>query len=141
VGTAGDGADAVATVVTGAWAPALGPAVRTGGGVTDGGPDEGDVEGEAGRLVLAGAGRWLAGADEGAAEAGPLSAACRPGPVETLIRVLTAAITAANATTPPSTVMDVRKLTSSMRVYRTSRKANSLATRDGPPGRVRVRSR
>jgi hypothetical protein len=130
----GDGADAAATVVTGAWAPALGPVSPTGDGVTDGGPDEGDG--------AAGAGRGLAGADEGGGEAaGPPSAACPAGPVERLISVLTAAITAANATTPPSTVMDVRKLISSMRVYRTSRKANSLATRDGPPGRVRVRSR
>ena len=65
---------------------------------------------------------------------------CRATPGGRLISTLTAASTPAKATTPASTVMDVRKLISSIRVYMTSRNARSLPARDAPPGRRRVRS-
>ena len=70
----------------------------------------------------------------------PPAAVCRATPGGRLISTLTAASTPAKATTPASTVMDVRKLISSIRVYMTSRNVRSLSARDAPPGRRRVRS-
>lgn len=128
----GDGSDAAAAV-TGVYAPESGPVLRTGDGLAGGRDDEADGGAGAGREGDAGDGAAYAGGRPGAA--------CCAGPDDRLIRVLTEATTAANATTPASTVMDVRKLTSSMRAYMTWRKVSSLASRDGPPGRVRVRGR
>jgi hypothetical protein len=82
------------------------------------------------------------GADVGPAEAGAvagrLRAACRGRPDDWLIRTLTEATTAAKATTPASTVMEVRKLISSMRVYMPSRKADSPLPRERLCRRHRV---
>jgi hypothetical protein len=75
---------------------------------------------------------------EAGAVAGRLRAACRGRPDDWLIRTLTEAITAAKATTPASTVMEVRKLISSMRVYMPSRKADSLLPRERLCRRHRV---
>lgn len=125
---------------------AAGPAAVTGGGVLTAGwawlagagvARAGDVDG------VAAAGRpEFTGADADPAEAGAvagrLRAACRGRPDDWLIRTLTEATTAAKATTPASTVMEVRKLISSMRVYMPSRKADSPLPRERPCRRHRV---
>jgi hypothetical protein len=130
MGTLGDGADATVLIAGACLAPD--PASRTGDGLTGAGDDKGDAGVRVGR----------ASADEGAPEPGDRpSAAWRAGPGDTLIRMLTAVTTAANTATPASTVMDERKLVSSMREYMTSRKADSLASRGGPSRRPRVRRR
>ena len=121
---------AAAAARTGAALLAAGGAARTGGGAGC----AGEAAGDAG-VPVAGAG----GADAGGIRAGAPAAVCRATPGGRLIAVLTAASTAAKATTPASTIMDVRKLISSIRVYMTSRNARSLAARDAPPGRRRVR--
>jgi hypothetical protein len=135
---ASDG-DTVGVGTAGAGVAAAGPAAVTGGGVLTAGwawlvgagvARVGDVAGvaAAGRPEFSGADVDPAGAG---AVAGRLRAACRGRPDDWLIRTLTEATTAATATTPASTVMEVRKLISSMRVYMPSRKA------DSPPTRVR----
>ncbi len=97
----------------------------------------GDVDG----VAVAGRPEFT-GADVGPAEAGALAgrlrAACRGRPDDWLIRTLTDATTAAKATIPASTVMEVRKLISSMRVYMPSRKADSPVTRERLGRRHRV---
>jgi hypothetical protein len=92
----------------------------------------------------AGAGRaGFTAADVGPAEAGAaagrLSAACRGRPDDWLIRTPTEATTAADATTPASTVMEARKLISSIRAYMPSRKADSPLARERRGRRHRVR--
>lgn len=135
---ASDG-DTVGVGTAGAGVAAAGPAAVTGGGVLTAGwawlvgagvARAGDVDGvpAAGRPKFTGAD---VGPAEAGAVAGRLRAACRGSPDDWLIRTLTDATTAAKATTPASTVMEVRKLISSMRVYMPSRKA------DSPPTRVR----
>jgi len=72
----------------------------------------------------------------GGAELGPaecvggtgLAATGRAGAGVWLISTLTPAITAATATTPPRTVIDVRKLISSILVYSPLRKAVNRAS-------------
>ena len=125
---------------------AAGPAAVTGGGVLTAGwawlvgagvARAGDADG----VAVAGR-RAFTGADVGPAEAGAMAgrlrAACRGRPDDWLIRTLTEATTAAKATTPASTVMEVRKLISSMRVYMPSRKADSPLTRERRCRRHRV---
>ena len=125
---------------------AAGSAAVTGGGVLTAGwawlvgagvARVGDVDG------VAAAGRpEFMGADVDPAEAGAvigrLRAACRGRPDDWLIRTLTEATTAAKATTPASTVMEVRKLISSMRVYMPSRKADNPLPRERLCRRHRV---
>ena len=125
---------------------AAGPAAVTGGGVLTAGwawlvgagvARTGDADG----VAVAGRPEFT-GADVGPAEAGAMAgrlrAACRGRPDDWLIRTLTEATTAAKATTPASTVMEVRKLISSMRVYMPSRKADSPLTRERRCRRHRV---
>jgi hypothetical protein len=139
---ASDG-DTVGVGTAGAGVAAAGPAAVTGGGVLTAGwawlvgagvARAGDVAGDVAGVAAAGRPEF-SGADvdpaEAGAVAGRLRAACRGRPDDWLIRTLTEATTAATATTPASTVMEVRKLISSMRVYMPSRKA------DSPPTRVR----
>ena len=125
---------------------AAGPAAVTGGGVLAAGPVRlvgagvaraGDVDGVA-RPGRPGFTRADVGPAEAGAVAGRLRAACR-GPDDWLIRTLTEATTAAKATTPASTVMEVRKLISSIRVYIPPRKADSQPTRVRRCRRHRVR--
>ena len=125
------GLGTAAAAVTGAAVLAAGGATRTGDDVGCAGEAAGDAS-----VLVAGAGA----ADAGGVRAGAPAAVCRATPGGRLISTLTAASTAAKATTPASTVMDVRKLISSIRVYMTSRNACSPAARDAPPGRRRVRS-
>jgi len=133
---ASDG-DTVGMGTAGARVAAAGPAAVTGGGLLTAGwawlvgagvARAGDVDG----VTVPGRPEFT-GADVGPAEAGAvagrLRAACRGSPDDWLIRTLTDATTAAKATTPASTVMEVRKLISSMRVYMPSRKADSLPAR------------
>ena len=132
---ASDG-DTVSLGTAGAGVAAAGLAAVTGGGVLTAGwawlaragvARAGDVDGvAAGRPEFTGADVDPA---EAGAVAGRLRAACRGRPDDWLIRTLTEATTAATATTPASTVMEVRKLISSMRVYMPSRKADSPPTR------------
>jgi len=139
VGTAGAGVAAAGpAAVTGGGVLTAGWAWLVGAGVARAGDVDGDVAGDVDGDVdgVAAAGRpEFTGADLDPAEAGAvtgrLRAACRGRPDDWLIRTLTEATTAATATTPASTVMEVRKLISSMRVYMPSRKA------DSPPTRVR----
>jgi len=139
---ASDG-DTVSLGTAGAGVAAAGPAAVTGGGVLTAGwawlvgagvARAGDVAGDVDGVAAAGRPE-SSGADvdpaEAGAVAGRLRAACRGRPDDWLIRTLTEATTAATATTPASTVMEVRKLISSMRAYMPSRKA------DSPPTRVR----
>ena len=134
VGTAGVAAAGLAAV-TGGGVLTAGWAWLVGAGVTR----AGDVDGVAvaARPEFTGADVGPAGAD---AVAGRLRAACRGGPDDSLIRTLTDATTAAKATTPASTVMEVRKLISSMRVYMPSRKADSPLSRERLCRRHRVLS-
>lgn len=98
----------------------------TGAGVRDGADDvgarrDGLGAAEAGDAEVGAAERW---AGTG------LSAVGRPGPGDWLISTPTPAITAATAITPPRTVMDVRKLISSMRAYSPFRKAVNVRVRE-----------
>ena len=142
---ASDG-DTVGVGTAGAGVAAAGPAAVTGGGVLTAGwawlvgagvARAGDADG----VAVAGRPEFT-GADVGPAEAGAMAgrlrAACRGRPDDWLIRTLTEATTAAKATTPASTVMEVRKLISSMRVYMPSRKADSPLTRERRCRRHRV---
>ena len=142
---ASDG-DTVGVGTAGAGVAAAGPAAVTGGGVLTAGwawlvgagvARAGDADG----VAVAGRPEFT-GADVGPAEAGAMAgrlrAACRGRPDDWLIRTLTEATTAATATTPASTVMEVRKLISSMRVYMPSRKADSPLTRERRCRRHRV---
>jgi hypothetical protein len=142
---ASDG-DTVGVGTAGAGVAAAGLAAVTGGGVLTAGrawlvgagvARAGDVDG----VAVAGRPEFT-GADVGPAEAGAvagrLRAACRGRPDDWLIRTLTEATTAAKATTPASTVMEVRKLISSIRVYMPSRKADSPLTRERLCRRHRV---
>ena len=138
--------DTVGVGTAEAGVAAAGPAAVTGGGVLTAGwawlvgagvARTGDADG----VAVAGRPEFT-GADVGPAEAGAvagrLRAACRGRPDDWLIRTLTEATTAAKATTPASTVMEVRKLISSMRVYMPSRKADSPLTRERRCRRHRV---
>jgi hypothetical protein len=142
---ASDG-DTVGVGTAGAGVAAAGPAAVTGGGVLTAGwawlvgagvARAGDADG----VAVAGRPEFT-GADVGPAEAGAMAgrlrAACRGRPDDWLIRTLTEATTAAKAMTPASTVMEVRKLISSMRVYMPSRKADSPLTRERRCRRHRV---
>ncbi|MGO9783935.1 MAG: hypothetical protein ACLPQY_29900 [Streptosporangiaceae bacterium] len=127
--------DAAGVGPAAAGVAAAGPAAVTGGGVLAAGwarleagvARAGDVAG-----VAADGRPGFTRADVGPAEAGAVAgwprAACW-GPDDWLIRTLTEATTAAKATTPASTVMEARKLISSIRVYMPSRKADSPLTR------------
>ena len=148
---ASDG-DTVGVGTAGAGVAAAGPAAVTGGGVLTAGwawlvgagvARAGDVAGDVAGVAAAGRPEFT-GADvdpaEAGAVAGRLRAACRGSPDDWLIRTLTDATTAAKATTPASTVMEVRKLISSMRVYMPSRNADSPLTRERLCRRRRVLS-
>ena len=139
------GGDTVGVGTAGAGMAAAGLAAVTAGGVLTAGwawlvragvARAGDVDGvAAGRPEFAGADVDPA---EAGAVAGRLRAVCRGRPDDWLIRTLTEATTAAKATTPASTVMEVRKLISSMRVYMPSRKADSALARERLCRRHRV---
>ena len=132
VGTSGADAAAGSAAVTGGGVLTAGWAWLVGAGVAR----AGDVDGvAAGRPEFTGADVDPA---EAGAVAGRLRAACRERPDDWLIRTLTEATTAAKATTPASTVMEVRKLISSMRVYMPSRKADSPLPRERLCRRHRV---
>ncbi len=135
VGPAGAGVAAAGLAVTGGGVLAAGREWLVGAGVALGG----DVDG------VAGAGRpGFTGSDVGPAEAGAvavrLRAARRGRPDDWLIRTLADATSAAIATTPASTDMEVRKLISSMGVYMPSRKADSPLVRERLYRRHRVLS-
>ena len=144
VGTAGAGVAAAGpAAVTGGGVLTAGWAWLVGAGVARAGDVAGDVDGDVDGVAAAGRPEFT-GADLDPAEAGAvtgrLRAACRGRPDDWLIRTLTEATTAATATTPASTVMEVRKLISSMRVYMPSRNADSPLTRERLCRRRRVLS-
>lgn len=104
---------------TAGYVASLAGDATTGAGVHDGADEAGARRDGLGAAEVGGT---EAGAAERWAGTG-LSAAGRAGPGDWLISTPTPAITAANAITPPRTVMDVRKLISSMRAYSPFRRA------------------